>query len=177
MHQNLLTSIALLMYVLIPKPNNNNTVLASQEALSTGDNESVIFSNSEVYLLWMSGVRMVIEGSVLTYNGTGGFKYVSSFVLRTKKVIVFIHNYSLSGRFVYWLFVFCVSVVFAAILIAQFETSYNQLADKANLNVILKKTDFMKKIDRVLFTFCWIFKHTPCVRHYYCIILCFLLHV
>lgn len=56
------------------------------------------------------------------------------------------------------------SVAFAAILIAQFETSYNQLAEKGNWNVVLKKTEIMQKMDRILSMFDWIFRHIPCVR-------------
>ena len=31
---------------------------------------------SELYLLWLTGVRLLVEGSVLTYIGQDGFKYV-----------------------------------------------------------------------------------------------------
>jgi len=31
-------------------------------------------SCSAIYLVWLSGVRMIIEGTVLTYYGPGGFK-------------------------------------------------------------------------------------------------------
>jgi len=29
---------------------------------------------SEIYLVWLTGIRMLIEGSVLTYFGPEGFK-------------------------------------------------------------------------------------------------------
>ena len=32
-------------------------------------------SCSAIHLVWLAGVRMIIEGSVLTYYGPGGFKY------------------------------------------------------------------------------------------------------
>lgn len=36
----------------------------------------LLHTYSDVYSLWMTGIQMVIEGSVLTYTGKGGFKYV-----------------------------------------------------------------------------------------------------
>ena len=81
-----------------------------------------------------------------------------------KSLYVLFTSNSWSGRLIYWVFVFCVSVAFAAILIAQFDTSYNQLADKANWNVVLKKTEIMQKMDRILTMFDCVFKHIPWVR-------------
>ena len=45
------------------------------------------------------------------------------------------------------LFVFCVSAIFMALLIAQFSTSYDQLVEKAHKHVIPKKAESIQKID------------------------------
>ena len=37
-------------------------------------------SLSEVYRLWLTGVQMVIEGSVLTYIDNDGFKCVNMYI-------------------------------------------------------------------------------------------------
>ena len=76
-------------------------------------------------------------------------------------------SFSFSGRLVYWLFLFCVSVAFVAILIAQFETSYKNLANKAHLNVILKKTEIMQKMDRFFTIFVWLLKRAPYVSDFF----------
>ena len=34
----------------------------------------ISMSFSEIYLVWLTGIRMLIEGSVLTYFGPEGFK-------------------------------------------------------------------------------------------------------
>ena len=123
---------------------------------------------------------MVIEGSILTYNGQGGFKYVKgcAYSLHVQNlafaVALLLHYlfFSFSGRLIYWLFVFCVSVVFAAILIAQFQTSYQHLASKAYLNVILKRAEIMRKMDRIFAIFMWQFKHIPCVSQVLCFFMC-----
>ena len=122
----------------------------------------------------------MIEGSVLTYNGRGGFKYVKRFsyslhVQNLAFAVALLLHYlflSFSGRLIYWLFVFCVSVVFAAILIAQFQTSYQHLASKAYLNVILKRAEIMRKMDRIFAIFMWLFKHIPCVSQVLCFFMC-----
>ena len=44
---------------------------------------------------------------------------------------------STPGQIVYWLFVFCVTVAFAAILI-EFETSFNTLSNRAKMNIVLR---------------------------------------
>ena len=75
-------------------------------------------------------------------------------------------SFSFSGRLIYWLFVFCVSVAFVAILIAQFETSYKLLANKAHFNVILNKTKIMQKMDRFFTIFIWLLKHVPYVSDF-----------
>ncbi|CAI8031505.1 hypothetical protein GBAR_LOCUS17870 [Geodia barretti] len=98
-------------------------------------------STSEVYNLWLTGVQMVIEGSVLTYIGRDGF--------------------NTPGQIVYWLFVFCVTVAFAAILIAQFETSFNTLSNRAKMNIVLKKLEIMRKMERFRDVFGCVFRKIP----------------
>ena len=72
-------------------------------------------------------------------------------------------SFSFSGRLIYWLFVFCVSVAFLAILIAQFESSYKHLAKRAHLNVVLNKAEIMQKMDKVFSICVWLLKHVPYV--------------
>ena len=67
------------------------------------------------------------------------------------------------GQIIYWLFVFFVTVAFAAILIAQIETSFNTLSKRAKIDVVLKKLEIMRKMECVGDVLRRIFKRIPCV--------------
>ena len=73
---------------------------------------------------------------------------------------------STPGQIVYWLFVFCVTVAFAAILIAQFETSFNTLSNRAKMNIVLKKLEIMRKMERFRDVFGCVFRKIPFVSYF-----------
>lgn len=58
--------------------------------------------------------------------------------------------HSWCGAIIYWLFVFSVSVIFTAILIAQFYKSYDEFSAKAYVNVIVCKTMIVQQMDEML---------------------------
>ena len=57
-------------------------------------------------------------------------------------------------------------MAFAAILIAQFETSFNTLSNKAKMNVILKKLEIMRKMERFHDVFGRVFRKVPFVSFF-----------
>ena len=80
---------------------------------------------------------------------------------------VYIINFficSIPGRVIYWLFVFCVTIAFAAVLIAQFQTSFSTLSERASLNAILRKSEIMHRMDRFVEVFCCGHQEAPNVR-------------
>lgn len=48
---------------------------------------------------------------------------------------------------------FSVSILFLAILIAQFDQSFDELTEKARVNVIVKKTEIMQNMDELFMCF------------------------
>ena len=61
--------------------------------------------------------------------------------------------YSWCGVIVYWLLVFVISVAFIAVLIAQFSLSFEELTSKAHVNVIVKKTQIIQRMEDMLVCF------------------------
>ena len=55
------------------------------------------------------------------------------------------------------------TVAFAAILIAQFDISFTTLSNKASMNVIIKKDEIMRKMDRARHVFGGVLQKCPCV--------------
>jgi hypothetical protein len=92
---------------------------------------------SEIYLLWWTGFRILAEGSALTYYGPGGFNWL--------------------GILIYWLFLFIVVVVLLNILIAQFSKSYDEEKERAQINVIITRTEIILRMEQSALT-------RPCVR-------------
>jgi len=67
------------------------------------------------------------------------------------------------GGIIYWLlvFVFSIGVVFIGILIAQFTQSLENNAEVADMKVIVRKTEIIRKMDEMLLCFpcvhrCWV---------------------
>ena len=48
---------------------------------------------------------------------------------------------------------FGINVLFIAVLIAQFNQSFEELTKKGHVNVIVKKTEIMQKMDELLMSF------------------------
>ena len=65
--------------------------------------------------------------------------------------------YSWLGILIYWLFLFIVVVVLLNILIAQFSKSYEEESERAQINVILTRTEIILKMEQSALT-------RPCVR-------------
>ena len=61
------------------------------------------------------------------------------------------------GVLIYWLFLFIVVVVLLNILIAQFSKSYEEESERAQINVILTRTEIILKMEQSAIT-------RPCVR-------------
>ena len=56
------------------------------------------------------------------------------------------------GVLIYWLFLFIVVVVLLNILIAQFSKSYEEESERAQINVILTRTEIILKMDELALT-------------------------
>ena len=61
------------------------------------------------------------------------------------------------GVLIYWLFLFIVVVVLLNILIAQFSKSYEEETERAQINVILTRTDIILRMEQSALT-------RPCVQ-------------
>ena len=56
------------------------------------------------------------------------------------------------GILIYWLFLFIVVVVLLNILIAQFSKSYEEETERAQINVILTRTEIILKMEQSVLT-------------------------
>ena len=64
----------------------------------------------------------------------------------------YFHCYSWLGVLIYWLFLFIVVVVLLNILIAQFSKSYEEETERAQINVILTRTEIIIKTEQSVIT-------------------------
>ena len=113
---------------------------------------------SEIYLSWLTGLRLLIEGNVIDSYifGDRGFWQVA---------IICDDHYSSSFRWfsviIYIIFLFLVAVIMLNLLIAQFSKSYEEVTKSARKSITPDRAKIL--VDQQLTR--WI--RLCCVRQYY----------